>query len=285
MSRELWIDSELDLADALERKYYDALLRYVSYNQQNLKSKWANSDHIEIKKSIRYGMSLFEFFEEYLEKCERERTIFRLGSLMGTIENLDDLLYEEDQAQWSEINYKEQVKSVKHLDEIILILEVHGIMSHSEICKSLGLKESTLSEIMKKVSRTNLVSFSKHGKYKMYRLTDQGRYLGKQLRKKDYKKLEKDEVLKQLKYYLDSEKNTEFFESVKEIVGQRKGNLDIELPVGTNLEIYHKSSGKQWIDKYTLKMQILDCEKNDNRNKKFYAEKYSINMLDNISNY
>lgn len=285
MSRELWIDSELDLADALERKYYDALLKYVSYNQQNLKAKWENNDHIEIKKSIRYGMSIFEFFEEYLEKYERERTIFRLGSLMGTIESFDDLLYEEDQEKWSQMNYKEQVRSVKHLDEIVLILEVHGIMSHSEICKSLGLKESTLSEIMKKVSRTNLVSSSKHGKYKMYRLTDQGRYLGRQLRKKDYKKLEKDELLKQLKYYLDSEKNIEFFVSVEEMLDQRKGDLGIELADGTNLEIYYKSSGKKWIDKYKLKMQILDCEQNGDRNKKFYAEKYSMSALENISNY
>ncbi len=107
------------------------------------------------------------------------------------------------QRNWSERTYKQEVLSIKHLSEIILALEIHGIMSHSEICSALNLKESTLSEIMKRVDLTKLISSSRNGKYKLYRLTDEGKYLGKQLRNQKKDRVTEGELLGQLEQYLE----------------------------------------------------------------------------------
>lgn len=184
MNDEFWLQKELDLRDALQHGDFETVINYASDNQQKILAEWMRLNKSEQCNIVRYGMMIMQYFEQHLLQTSKDAALFRLGALMGTLEVCDRFSYEESQEHRAEILYKEQVSSIKHLDEIILALELHGIMSHSELCEYLDLKESTLSEVMKKVNLTNLVASSKHGKYKLYRLTDAGRRLGKQLMKK-----------------------------------------------------------------------------------------------------
>ena len=75
------------------------------------------------------------------------------------------------------------ISSIKHLTEIIRLLEVKGVMTHSEMVEELHLRHaSTLTEIMKKVAELELVDVRRAGKYNLYSLTDAGVRYARQMR-------------------------------------------------------------------------------------------------------
>lgn len=184
--------------------------------------------------------------------------------------------------------YREEVLSIRHLDDIILALEIHGVMSHSEICSYLNLKESTLSEIMKKVNLTKLIISSRSGKYKLYRLTDAGRRLGKQLRSQTNKNLGEEELLFQLQHYYESTKSKEEFScKVKDILkyGNIIANASNSIMPNKHLTIFYSELGK--IEKEEFEVTgILEKGRMDNSNFKIMAKKltYHIDMIQNIQN-
>ena len=202
MRKEIWMHTQTNLSESLEKQEYTTLIQYASDNKEYVINEWYNSDNSSLSQILRYGNSQLNYFEHHLPTASKEDAIFQLGTLMGVIKTFKDFLHEKQQENLTAQIYQKQVLSVKHLKDIILLLEAHGIMSHSEICKNLDLKESTLSEIMKKASSTNLIISSKAGKYKLYRLSDNGRYLSRQLRTKTTVSTNRDELLKQLKFHL-----------------------------------------------------------------------------------
>ena len=66
-------------------------------------------------------------------------------------------------------------------DEVILSLWTHGSMSQTALRKSLNLRPSTLSEVLKKVRKTQLVQVVPYGKSKLYSLSDTGIQYGRML--------------------------------------------------------------------------------------------------------
>lgn len=288
MKGELWLKKELDLQETLQHEDYEMLINYASDNQEKILIEWTKVNKSERHNIVRYGMMLMKYFEQHLPQISKDTALFRLGALAGTLEVCDRFSYEESQEHRAETLYKEQVSSIKHLDEIILALELHGIMSHSELCEYLDLKESTLSEVMKKVNLTNLVVSSKHGKYKLYRLTDAGRRLGKQLRKKR-KGMEQEEWLLQLKDYLIERNDNSFAERIAAVVREcrRTENSNQEIKPGDKLEVlYWDQSGQKRTDEYEVKMNVLEQNtQSAARRKKIIAVKENINSFSNISNY
>lgn len=182
MSKEVWVHAQTNLLEALNNQEYDFLLQYAEDNQEYVIAEWFNSDHSSFSQTLRYGNSQLKYFKHHLEKSSKDNAIFHLGILMGIIDTMEHFSYEEEQESLTANIYLKQVLSIKHLKDIIQLLESHGVMNHSEICKNLDLKESTLSEIMKKTNPTNLIDSTRAGKYKLYKLTDTGRYLSRQLR-------------------------------------------------------------------------------------------------------
>lgn len=281
MNREIWWNKEIDLLKSLEEEDYDCLIEYAYNNQQHLISEWDEEDISFLQKKIRFGMSILRYFEHHLQKDPKIKTIFRLGALMGTVESFEQLLLEKTQDDWTNKTYKEEVLSIKHLDDIILALEVHGVMSHSEICKYLDLKESTLSEIMKKVNLTNLISFSKSGKYKLYRLTDSGRRLGKQLRKQKNEVFSEKEILFQLKHYVESTIiKEEFRQKIKEILEYDSNYIE----PGDSLTIVYHSFGKREKEEFEI-TGILENGKRDDKNLKIMGKKKKYDRINDFSNY
>lgn len=182
MSQNVWIHAQTNLLESLNKQEYEFLIQYADDNQEHVMEEWYNADYSLCSQTLRYGNSQLKYFKQHLRTSPKDYAIFHLGSLMGHIEVLEHFSYEKEQENLASKIYAKQVLSVKHLKDIIQLLEAHGIMSHSEICHSLNLKVSTLSEIMKKINSANLIISSKAGKYKLYRLTDTGRNLSRQLR-------------------------------------------------------------------------------------------------------
>ena len=105
--------------------------------------------------------------------------LFNVGKLMGCIEALDGLQFAGDQNQMAVERAK--LFGTKHLNEIILCLWANGSMSQTELRKSLRLRPSTLSEVLKKVRKTQLVQVIPYGKSKLYSLSDTGIQYGRML--------------------------------------------------------------------------------------------------------
>jgi Mn-dependent DtxR family transcriptional regulator len=277
----------MDLVKTWESGDYDALIEYAENNQRYLISEWEVGDVPFLQKAVRFGMSVLHYFEQYLQENAKLRSIFRLGALMGSVESFDQLLYERRQDDWISKTYKEEVSSIKHLEDIILALEIHGIMSHSDICEYLGLKESNLSEIMKKVNLTNLISSSKSGKYKLYRLTDSGRRLGKQIRKQNDENISEKELLFQLQHYVESTKNKEEFKrkingimEYDRIVENKKSKIES----GDRLKIYYQMFERRIIMQEFEIIGISDNDKRDDKELRIMAKMKKSEMFENNYN-
>ena len=230
MRKEIWMHAQTNLSESLEKQEYTTLIQYASDNKEYVINEWYNSDNSSLSQILRYGNSQLNYFEHHLPTASKEDAIFQLGTLMGVIKTLKDFLHEKQQENLTAQIYQKQVLSVKHLKDIILLLEAHGIMSHSEICKNLDLKESTLSEIMKKAASTNLIISSKAGKYKLYRLSDNGRYLSRQLRINTSVSTNRDELLKQLKFHLKTSTSEDSFkDTIKKLLEYNDANIKNEI--------------------------------------------------------
>ena len=155
-------------------------------------------------------------------------------------------------------------------------------MTHSEICQNLELKESTLSEIMKKAAPTNLIISTKAGKYKLYRLTDNGRYLSKQLRNPLPKVPTKKELLNYLEHYLETSPDEHSFrEEINRLVQcPNKTTIKGELAPGDTFTIYHKPNTKIRKEEYRV-TGLLNSENTGNL--KIMAQKTKYDNIDIVN--
>lgn len=190
MNNTVWLNADMDLIKELDDHNYETLIEYSDSNIRHVVMSWDNSDTNYVKRILQLGRSILHFFSLNVS-AKREIAIYKMGLLAGTVESYDRFLYKRIQEEQTESIYKNKIQSIKHLKDIILLLESFGVLSHKDMCKYLDLKESTLSEIIKKIKTMNLVQSSRAGKFKLYRLTDEGRALGKLLRRQqNYSKKE-----------------------------------------------------------------------------------------------
>lgn len=289
MRKEIWMHAQTNLLEILEKHEYVTLTQYASDNKEHIMDVWYNSDSSSFAQTVRYGNSQLKHFEHYLQKTSKDNAVFQLGSLMGVIQTLKEFFHAKEEENLNAQIYQKQISSTKHLKDIILLLEAHGIMTHSEICQNLGLKESTLSEIMKKSASTNLILSTKAGKYKLYRLSDNGRHLSRQLRTSSPDTPDKETLLRLLSYYLkiSQSKDSSFEDKVKELLESH----DIEDPfvkITCNDTIKVKYSDNSRIQQQEFKVMgfPLNQEKNNNNIKTLITQKLKLddNILDDIDN-
>ena len=170
------------LERSLKERDSDFIIHYCKVTQQDLQQAWDDSNSEFTKSILRYITALMQRIQRvvYVED-DFHRALFDLGSLKGTIDVYDAMSYQRQRTQ-SIISHFEQQK-VKHLPEVVRALETHGSMSHMELSRYLDMNSSTLSESMKKILPTGVVSVAFIGKFKMYSLTDVGQAYGKEIRK------------------------------------------------------------------------------------------------------
>ena len=292
MRKEIWMHTQTNLSESLEKQEYTTLIQYASDNKEYVINEWYNSDNSSLSQILRYGNSQLNYFEHHLPTASKEDAIFQLGTLMGVIKTLKDFLHEKQQENLTAQIYQKQVLSVKHLKDIILLLEAHGIMSHSEICKNLDLKESTLSEIMKKAASTNLIISSKAGKYKLYRLSDNGRYLSKQLRTNTTESTNRDELLKQLKFHLKSSASEDSFkDTIKKLLECNDANIkneitNIKIAPGNTITVLHTPDKTIQKERYEITGIPINSKEDNGGDVTLLARKikYDFDALDDIKN-
>lgn len=292
MRKEIWMHAQTNLSESLEKQEYTTLIQYASDNKEYVINEWYNSDNSSLSQILRYGNSQLNYFEHHLPTASKEDAIFQLGTLMGVIKTLKDFLHEKQQGNLTAQIYQKQVLSVKHLKDIILLLEAHGIMSHSEICKNLDLKESTLSEIMKKAASTNLIISSKAGKYKLYRLSDNGRYLSRQLRTKTTVSTNRDELLKQLKFHLKTSTSEDSFkDTIKKLLEYNDANIkneitNIKIAPGNTITVLHTPDKTIQKERYKITGIPINSKKDNGDDVTLMARKikYDFDTLDDIKN-
>ncbi|NSG82167.1 winged helix-turn-helix transcriptional regulator [Blautia schinkii] len=292
MRKEIWMHTQTNLSESLEKQEYTTLIQYASDNKEYVINEWYNSDNSSLSQILRYGNSQLNYFEHHLPTASKEDAIFQLGTLMGVIKTFKDFLHEKQQENLTAQIYQKQVLSVKHLKDIILLLEAHGIMSHSEICKNLDLKESTLSEIMKKAASTNLIISSKAGKYKLYRLSDNGRYLSRQLRAKTTVSTNRDELLKQLKFHLKaSASENSFKDTIKKLLEYNDPNIkneitNIKIAPGNTITVLHTPDKTIQKERYEITGIPINSKEDNGGDVTLMARKikYDFDALDDIKN-
>ena len=165
-------------------------------------------------------------------------------------------------------------------------------MSHSEICKNLDLKESTLSEIMKKAASTNLIISSKAGKYKLYRLSDNGRYLSRQLRTNTTVSTNRDELLKQLKFHLKASASEDSFkDTIKKLLEYNDPNIkneitNIKIAPGNTITVLHTPDKTIQKERYEITGIPINSKEDNGGDVTLMARKikYDFDALDDIKN-
>lgn len=178
-----WYLPDLELVKFAEKKINEKVTEYTRENQRRIFLQWTEDAYEDLEKNLEYGSLLLSFFVDSLAD-NKERALFELGSLKGVVASFEHLLYEKGE-ELRLIEAKRSVFStVKHLDEVVFALETHGNMTQSELCSYLqGMNASTLSEAMKKILATGLVTVTAMGKYRIYTLTDTGLKYGKMVRR------------------------------------------------------------------------------------------------------
>lgn len=170
-NKTMWVSSELDFEDLHREGRYEDIIELSQKNADMLLSLCRHRKIDKLGKSIRYGLVVLSYFERSLQKTE-ERSLFWAGKLMGYLEVMDRLRFADEQERMAD--ERKRLFGTKHLDKIVLALEAHETMTQTELGELLGLKASTLSEVLKKVRKTHLVQVRPFGKYKIYSLTKDG---------------------------------------------------------------------------------------------------------------
>ena len=172
-----WISPECDPEDLHNKAQYKDMVQLSQDNISLLTSLCSHHETSKLRKSISFGMVVLSYFERSLQKEDKDVALFNVGKLMGCVETLDRLQFAGDQNQMAVERAK--LFGTKHLNEVILSLWTHGSMSQTALRKSLNLQPSTLSEVLKKVRKTQLVQVIPYGKSKLYSLSDTGIQYGR----------------------------------------------------------------------------------------------------------
>ena len=209
MKNELWLYPDLDLNIALKEELHDSIIEYAEENQRQLLATAKRNETENLKKSLKLGTAIFRYQEKLFKTEKSKLSIYKLGVLFGSVDALNQLIYDSDQKQETIDNFKESIKCVKHLKKIISLLDLYGSLTHAEMSEKLDINPPTLTEIMKKVLPTTLVNVTHAGKYKLYSLTDQGRQLALYVREIKSESDQLETLFEQLKKYSQQTNDTE----------------------------------------------------------------------------
>ena len=256
--QKIWIDKELDIEQELLQKHYDQIMNYARDNKLNVVNEWLKGNLDECKKSLKLGSAIMNTFERGLGKDDD--SIFALGSLLGTIQCLERLYQDSKETVYAIELFDSAIYSVKHLKEIVATLEMYGVMSHTELCQKLEIEKSTLSEAMKKVQDTGLITSSKMGKYKLYVLSDLGKKYGKYIRRK---KSEAEDITQNIvNLLMHSEVTNDVLLFIEQLIKTNGANMYDNLR-GKHLTVGYVEQGKKKKVKYKVDAVWKDVAANE----------------------
>ena len=177
------IQETFDIASSFSSKKYEEIINYVNEQQEELIHNWQAKNRKKLEHIILISKNILDFWVDTIMKNRFWYALVRCGAWIGTLEAIERSVYEDSMDMWLQKRTVKRISSIKHLSEILHLLEMKGVMSHGEIAEKLELNHpSTLTEIMKKIADLELITIQKSGKYKLYSLTDAGIRCARQIR-------------------------------------------------------------------------------------------------------
>lgn len=250
----IWMYPELDLEELYRNDQFETLIRVAAENTDLAMSHFRQANYEVLEKSVRLCSILASSLEGSIQAVS-EHALIAVGKLIGSIETLEKIQYENEQNR--AVFKQSKLLGTKHLDRIVQLLATYGSLSQTQMCEMLSLQASTLSEILKKVRMTNLIQASPYGKYKLYSLTEDGQRYSETLRRKRIytpgskpSKLDIDAAIKTLQLYLEDDETQDL---CKERIQEELG---VVVAPGTKLSLH--DSVKHQITKFDVKEIVND---------------------------
>lgn len=250
----IWMYPELDLEELYRNDQFETLIRVAAENTDLAMSHFRQANYEVLEKSVRLCSILASSLEGSIQAVS-EHALIAVGKLIGSIETLEKIQYENEQNR--AVFKQSKLLGTKHLYRIVQLLATYGSLSQTQMCEMLSLQASTLSEILKKVRMTNLIQASPYGKYKLYSLTEDGQRYSETLRRKRIytpgskpSKLDIDAAIKTLQLYLEDDETQDL---CKERIQEELG---VVVAPGTKLSLH--DSVKHQITKFDVKEIVND---------------------------
>jgi len=175
--------SNIDIAQELASKNYETVINYANTAQKSLIHNWHFKDHKVLEQLSLASRNILDFWFDSILKKRLWVALVRCGAWIGTLETIEKSVYEDSMDSWLQKRLRKSTSSIKHLNEIVQLLEVKGAMTHGEMVEELHMNHaSTLTETIKKIMDSGLIDIARAGKYTLYSLTDAGVRYAKQIR-------------------------------------------------------------------------------------------------------
>ena len=251
--RVVWSDLGMDPMELVEEEKWEDLISYADENMELLVQTVLSGNNDELADSVQTGAICLNIVETLAKKVGLMAYAFLcIGKLMGGLSVAARKLSYESQKRESEIIAEKHLSGVRHLDDIILILDQNGTMTHTSLAEQLGnMNPPTLTENMKKIAQYGLIYFKKTGKYKYYYLTDAGLRYAESLKKRQKGSENLDFIQRQLQELLNRD-------TTKEQTTEMLKRLLITENIKTGVE--KKTSGL-WTDADVVSYQEQEREK------------------------
>lgn len=206
MERTKLFPMDMELTEEFESKNYEHIIKQADNAQKELIHYWQAKEKDTLEQLVLISRNILNFWTDMILKNRLWTALIRCGAWIGTVETIERFTYEERLDQWALHRTPKNILSVRHIKEILQLLEVKGVMAHEELVKELHLNHSsTLTEIMKKVTDFGIIDIRKAGKYKLYSLTDTGIRYARQIRSGENRQTLLKTVLREYDLQMDEE--------------------------------------------------------------------------------
>lgn len=213
----------INIAQEFADGNYEKIIDCADRTQAELVHNWQVQDQEELKFLMLTSSNALNFWLDSIVKNKLWVALVRCGAWIGTLEAIERFVHEKNMDSWLQKRVAKKISSIKHLPEILHLLEVRGIMTHSELAEKLNLNyPSTLTEIMKKIADLELIVITKSGKYNLYSLTDAGIRYAKQMRAGEDHRTILQSIIKEYKLRMNE---AELDSHLRSLTNEKKGIL------------------------------------------------------------
>lgn len=213
----------MNIAQEFASENYEKIIDCADRTQAELVHNWQVQDQEELKFLMLASSNALNFWLDSIVKNKLWTALVRCGAWIGTLETIERFVHEKNMDLWLQKRIVKKISSIKHLPEILHLLEVRGMMTHSELAEKLNLNyPSTLTEIMKKIADLELITITKSGKYNLYSLTDAGIRYAKQMRAGEDNRTILQSVIKEYRLRMNE---AELDSHLRSLTNEKKGVL------------------------------------------------------------
>lgn len=76
MRKEIWMHTQTNLSESLEKQEYTTLIQYASDNKEYVINEWYNSDNSSLSQILRYGNSQLNYLNITYQRHQKRMLFF-----------------------------------------------------------------------------------------------------------------------------------------------------------------------------------------------------------------